>query len=159
MKVATPPLTLPLPSVVAPSLHVTVPDGVPGPGAVTRSVAVSVSLCPHTDGFALDASTVVVAALFTVWVSAAEVLVAKLASPAYTAVSEWLATDSAALVKLATPPLTVPVPSVVAPSLNVTVPDGVPAPRSVAPRRASGLSLCPHTAGFALDASAVVVAA
>ena len=71
---------------------------------------------------------VVVAALFTVWVSAPEVLVAKFVSPPYTAVIEWPATDSAEVANVATPdPFSVPVPRVAAPSLNVTVPVGVPA--------------------------------
>jgi hypothetical protein len=39
---------------------------------------------------------------------------------------EWLATARAAVVNTAFPPLSVAVPSVVEPSLNVTVPVGVP---------------------------------
>ena len=54
----------------------------------------------------------------------------KLVSPGYTAVIEYVPTESAVVegVKVATPPDSVPVPSIVAPSLRVTVPDGVPEP-------------------------------
>src|SRR5690242_17075894 len=47
-------------------VNVTLPVGVPAPGAVTLTVAVKVTDCPITDGFALELTAVVVAALFTV---------------------------------------------------------------------------------------------
>jgi hypothetical protein len=59
----------------------TVPVGDPAPGAFTVTVAVKVTDWPKTDGFVPDASVVVVDALFTTWLTAALVLVAKLASP------------------------------------------------------------------------------
>jgi len=40
-------------------------------------------------------------------------------------VIEWLPTERLEVAKVATPPLTVPVPSVVAPSKNVTIPVAV----------------------------------
>ena len=43
-------------------------------------------------------------------------------SPPYTAVMLWLPVDRAAVLNVAVVPLIVPVPSVVVPSLNVTVP-------------------------------------
>ena len=43
MNVATPPDSVPVPSVVAPSLNVTVPVGVPEAGVVTDTVAVKVT--------------------------------------------------------------------------------------------------------------------
>ena len=61
--------------------------------------------------------------------SAEDVLVVKLPSPPYTAVIEWgdPLRESVVVLKVATPePFSVPVPSVVAPSLKVTVPVGVP---------------------------------
>ena len=67
-----------------------------------------------------------VLAAFTVWVSVDEVLPPKLVSPPYTPVIECAATDNEVVVKVAVPPLSVPVPNVVAPSLKVTVPVGVP---------------------------------
>ena len=75
-QVATPPLivcALQLPSVVDPSLNRIVPVGVPDPGEVAVTVAVNVTDWPVTDGFAEDATAVVVAALFTVCVSVDEV--------------------------------------------------------------------------------------
>ena len=57
---------LPLRALVArgmpPSLKVTVPVGVPLPGEVTLTVAVKVTDWPDTDGFAEDATVVVVLA-------------------------------------------------------------------------------------------------
>ncbi len=81
--VATPePFNVPVPSVEAPSLNVTVPPGRPAPGAVAVTVAVKVTDWPKTDGFVDEPRAVVVAAAFTVCVNTLEVLVAKLASPA-----------------------------------------------------------------------------
>ena len=68
--------------IVVPSLNVTVPVGVPVFGASTLTVAVKVTGCPYTDGFAEETTAVVVGlAAFTVCVSAEDVLVVKLASP------------------------------------------------------------------------------
>ena len=77
-----------LPITVAPSRKLTVLVGVPAPGAVTVTVAVKVTLWPKTDGFVPEVSTVLVEALLTTWLTAALVLVAKLASPTYAAVIE-----------------------------------------------------------------------
>jgi hypothetical protein len=64
----------------------------------------------------------------TIWVSGDDVLVAKLPSPLYTAVIEWLPTDSDVVLNVAVPLDSVPVPSAIAAlSKNVTVPVGVPA--------------------------------
>ena len=68
-----------LPSAVVPSLKVTVPVGVPG--EVLATVAVKVTDWPAVDGFNEEARVVVVGAALTVWMSAAEVLVAKVVSP------------------------------------------------------------------------------
>ena len=73
------PFSGPVPSVVAPSLNVIVPVGVPA--ALEVTVAVNVTDCPKGDGFSEDVTVAVLAAVFTVCVSAAEVLVAKLALP------------------------------------------------------------------------------
>jgi hypothetical protein len=70
------PLSVPVPSVVAPSLNVTVPVGF---DPVT--VAVKVTACPRVLGFCEDCSVVVVGAWPTTWLSGADVLVALLASP------------------------------------------------------------------------------
>jgi len=46
-------LRVPEPITVAPSLNVTVPLGVPLPGAAAITVAVNVTACPKTDGLPL----------------------------------------------------------------------------------------------------------
>jgi hypothetical protein len=80
----------------------------------------------------LEPSVVLVAAWPTDWLTVLLVLVTKLVSPAYTAVIECDPTDSALVLNVAVPPLSVPVPIVVRPSLKVTLPLGVPAPGAVA---------------------------
>ena len=94
--VATPePSSDPVPSDVAPSRKVTVPVGIPVPGAVTTTVAVKVIDWPKT-GEATELTTVpVVAAWPTVWVVADETLVWKFASPPYEAVIECAGRGSA----------------------------------------------------------------
>ena len=65
--VAMPPApTVPMPRLVTPSKNVTVPDGLPEPGATAATVAVNVTLCPNTDGFGDEVRLVVVLALLTV---------------------------------------------------------------------------------------------
>ena len=59
----------------------TVPVGVPLPGAVGLTVAVKVTDWPKTEGFADVTTAVVVPSCLTVWLTAAEVLVVKLGSP------------------------------------------------------------------------------
>ena len=72
--------TAPVPSVVVPSLNVTVPPGAPLKAGVM--VAVNVTAWPFVDGFSEEASFVVVFAFFTVCVNFAEVLVRKFPFPA-----------------------------------------------------------------------------
>jgi hypothetical protein len=159
--VATPePSSVPVPTVVAPSLKVTVPVGIPEPGALAVTVAVKVTDCPNEEGFALEVRAVVVGSLFTVWVRMVEVLVLKLPSPPYTPVMECAATVRALVVKVATPePSRVPVPSMAAPSLNVTVPVGVPEPGAEAVTVAVNVTDWPLTDGLAEEATAVPVPA
>ena len=57
---------VPVPSVVVPSLKVTVPVGVPAPGGFTLTVAVNVTDWPKTDGLTEEATVVVVGAWVTV---------------------------------------------------------------------------------------------
>ena len=68
-------------SAVAPSLKMTLPDGVPAAGVVAVTVAVNVTDCPEHDGLAEEPRAVVVLALLTVCVKLVEVLVLKLPSP------------------------------------------------------------------------------
>ena len=70
LKVAIPLLRVPVPNVVLPSLKVTVPVAAEG-----ETVAVKVTVTPDADGFDDEVRVTVVVALFTVWVSAEDVLV------------------------------------------------------------------------------------
>ena len=69
------------PSVLVPSLKVTVPVGTAVPGALATTVAVNVTDWPLCDGLSDDVTPVVVASLFTVWVKVEDVLALKLESP------------------------------------------------------------------------------
>ncbi len=62
LNVATPALSVPVPSVIAPSLNVTVPVAVPLPGDTAATVAVNVTDWPDTDGLIEDTRVVVVLA-------------------------------------------------------------------------------------------------
>ena len=73
--VAFPLLSVPVPNTVVPFLNVTVPVGVPPPGATAATVAVNATDWPNTDGLCEETTVVKLAALFTVSVRAAEVLV------------------------------------------------------------------------------------
>jgi hypothetical protein len=75
-KVAEPPLMIPVKSVVAPSLNVTLPVALAGDTA-----AVNVTFTPRVDGFNDDVRVVVVEIGFTIWVSTEDVLVRLVASP------------------------------------------------------------------------------
>src|SRR5207249_12331684 len=69
-----------------PSLTVTVPVGVPFPGAAAVTAKVKSTAWPTVDGFGVcPVIAVVVAAAFTVWPTPVEVLPAKVPSPAYVA--------------------------------------------------------------------------
>lgn len=141
------------PRIVAPSLKVTVPVGVPAPLAAL-TVASSTTDWPNVDGFGVETTTVVVAGdVDTTWVRTDDVLPPWLASPLYTAVIEWLPTESVDVDNDAVPALSVTVPMGLAPSRNCTVPVA-PAGDTVA----VNVTLSPKVEGFRDDESAVVVA-
>jgi len=77
-----------VPIVAVPLRKVTVPVGVPAPGAVTVTVAVNVTACPTADGFGDEVTLVLELALFTTCETAALELVLKLTLPTYVAVIE-----------------------------------------------------------------------
>jgi hypothetical protein len=62
-------------------VNVTVPVGIPEPGALAVTVAVNVTVWPNTDGFAELDTAVVEPSLFTVCNKLPELLAVKLASP------------------------------------------------------------------------------
>jgi hypothetical protein len=148
--------SVPVPMLVAPSLNVTVPEGVPtvlGP----LTVAVKVTLWPCAEGLGEDASVVVLDAVLTVCDTAVEVLTANLASPEYLAVIECEPMESVAVWNVAWPELRVPLPICVLPSKNSTVPVIVPA--ELLPTVAVNVTDCPKEDGLADETSDVVVTA
>src|SRR5207302_8983858 len=66
---------------VPPSMKVTDPVGVPEAGATTLTVAVNVTDCPNTEGFADAGTTVVVLAGWTIWLTTRLVLSKYLVTP------------------------------------------------------------------------------
>jgi hypothetical protein len=119
---------------------------------------VKVTDCPNTEGLVEDVNAVVVLALVTTWFTAVLELVAKLRSPLYSAVMLFEATASDAMDKVAVPDVRVPVPMMVEPFLNVTVPPAVPAPGETAATVAVKVTDSPNTEGV-VEANAVVVLA
>jgi hypothetical protein len=79
LKVAVPPLSVRVPNVVAPSLKIAVPVAIVAVGVVT--VAVKVTVAPHCEGWADDATDVLLVTLFTTCATAPEALPMKVASP------------------------------------------------------------------------------
>src|SRR2546425_944240 len=75
VSVAVPLLGGAVPSGLVPSLKVTVPVGMPAPGATAPTLAVNVTAWPSTDGLAEDTTVVVVAAWLTICVKLPAVLV------------------------------------------------------------------------------------
>jgi hypothetical protein len=101
---------------VLPSKNFTVPVAVTG-----EMIAVSVTLLP-TRGDVLDAERDVLEAVRAETATGDEVLVACVESPLYTAVYVWFPTLIELTLKVDTPFESGLVPSVVAPSMKVTVP-------------------------------------
>lgn len=159
VKVVQPALfNVPVPSVVAPSMKISVPVGVPVAGASTLTVPVKVTDCPHTDGFTVAETAALMEPLLRVWVKTGEVLPVKKPSPLYTAVIECEPTTRLDVLNVANPEaLKVLVPRVVAPSLKATVPVGVPVPGGTTMTVAVKVSDCPISEGFADDTTAVDV--
>jgi hypothetical protein len=69
-----------LPEAFPSTTNWTSPVGVPEPGELAVTVAVTVTGCPKTEGLAPETSAVLVDALSTCWVTALEVEVAKSSS-------------------------------------------------------------------------------
>src|SRR3954469_21342677 len=106
----------------------------------------------------LGAVPVLVVGDATCWVSACDVLAVKRASPPYWAVIECEPEERLEVVRTALPDAsTATAPRTVGPSLNVTVPVGVPAPEVDASTVAVNVTACPACVGLRLDTSDVVV--
>ena len=140
-------------------MNETVPVVVPAPGDPAATVAVSVTDCPNVDGFSEEVTVVVVFALLTTCVSTADVLALKLPSPLYWTVIEWLPTDNAEVEHMACDePFSATFEQIgLAPSKNVAVPVGVPAPGVTAATVPVKTTFCPETDGFCDDVTVVVV--
>jgi hypothetical protein len=79
--VVVPPLVVraPWPMLVPPSEKITAPVGVAE--GLPLTVAVKLTLWPHTEGLTEDTNSVTLLALLTIWVMAVELLALKFASP------------------------------------------------------------------------------
>ena len=124
-----------------------------------ETYAVKFTDCPAAAGFELEARVVTVAAEPTVCANVAEVLVRKWESPLYFAVIECEPSISAVVcvLKVATPPDRLPLPSEVLPSKKVTLPVGAPpyAGLTVAVR----VTTWPYEEGLVLELTVVDVSA
>ena len=142
------------------SRNESVPVGVPlpEPGA---TITFSVNVCPVVSCVA-DGITVVVVGVFagaeTVTVTALDTDAAKFVSPPYEAVMLCEPLASAAVISVAMPDARFAVPRELAPSLNVTVPVGVPEPDRGA-TVAVNVTLCPVVICMDEAATEVVEAA
>lgn len=154
VRVATPLVTVPVPRLVEPLKNVTVPVGSPVVGGMGVMVAVRVSGVVGASGFEEDVSAMV--SFTTTSIRALDVTALKLASPEYEAVMLWLPTASVVLVNVVCPFVRVPVPRVVVPSRNVTVPVGVPVAGMTAATVAVNVTDVPSPAGLRDDVSVTV---
>ena len=140
-------------SVVAPSVNVTVPDGTP---AADVTVAVNITDCPNVDGFGVELTAVEVLPCTTCGVPAVPLLSAQPVVPVNDAVIVCLPTASALVLNVACPlALTATFDAQVeAPSVNVTVPTGIPAADATV---AVNVTDWPKVDGFGAELTAVVV--
>ena len=139
-------------SVVVPSVNLTVPVGVP-PEEVM--VAVRVTDDPDVDGFADEVTVVVVEPPVTTCESAVLALLPKPPVPVKVATIECVPAARADVAKVALPAETATFDAnVVAPSVNVTVPVGVPPDEVIV---AVKVTDAPDADGFADELSAVLV--
>ena len=154
--VATPFVSVAVPSEADPFMNVTVPVGVPVPGLTTTTLAEIVTDWPKTGEVGVADTTVFVNACPTVSVVAVEVWPLKLVSPEYCSVIELAPSASPLVVTLPTPLVSVAVPSEVVPLKNWMVPVGVPAPGLTACTVAVKVTDCPKT-GVVVEGTSVVV--
>ena len=153
MKVATPlPFRGTICSWVVPSMNVTVPAGVPCEPAAAVTVAVKVTRCVSVDGLAEEPTRVVVAIglLVVTGVTLCETspaLPRNVASPLYTPWMSWLPAATHEVVNDAWPLFKATTFSVTVPSMNVTVPVGVPEDPEPPVTVAVNVTACPAFEG------------
>lgn len=128
------------------------PVGVPLNCGAT--VAVKVTACPKVEGFCDEVSVTTLVAFSTTWLSTGDVLPANILFPAYTAVMDLVPAARVEVVKVATPLLSVAVPSFTLPIINVTLPVGFPFDAETV---AVNVNDCPKVEGFSDEVTAVVV--
>jgi hypothetical protein len=146
--------------VVDPSLNVTFPTGTP---ALDVTVAANVTDCPNVDGFGDDVTEVEVALPPVDCTTCGAALSLPLlfcqpVAPVNEAVIVWLPTARVVVLNAACPlPFTATFEaSVVAPSVKVTVPVGMPAPDVTV---AVNVTDCPNVDGLGAELTEVEVAA
>ena len=130
--VATPPLRVPVPSTAEPSMKLTVPVGVPLPGDVAFNVAVKVTFSPYTEGFNEEVSFVVVLACVDRLAQSSRCAGHEIVVAAIDDGDGMRPAPSELVAKVARPLLSGAVSKLVEPSMNVTVPVGVPLPGAAA---------------------------
>ena len=161
VNVATPPLSGLVLIITPLSRKFTFPVGVPPPDG-PFTLAVNVTACPAKEGFPEEARAVAEGRSVdcTTCVTAFDVVPAKVASPGYCAVIEWVPTLNDAVFNMATPlASSAPVPICVVPSMNVTVPVGTAgAPPTELTTIASNDTNWLVTEGSGAENSSVVVA-
>jgi hypothetical protein len=89
-------------------------------------MALKVTAWPNVEGFVLDERVTVVEGSFTTWLRLELVIVLKFESPMYTAVIVCVAMLRLLVENAAVFPVRAVVPRVLAPSMKVTLPVGVP---------------------------------
>ena len=153
------PFSVPVSSVVAPSLKVTVPVGTPAPEVgVTFAVNVTLEPAEMDVDEALIAVDVAPSAVLTTRLTALEVDEASLLSPLYAAVTEYVEAAREDVVNTALPLApSETAESCVLPFRNVTVPVGAALPEAGA-TVAVNVTVCPAVAGLGAIVKAVVVA-
>jgi hypothetical protein len=158
-KVTVPPLAIAVPAgVLVPSPQLTVPLNESLAGAVQPNVAVTLWPACTKVGVTLKVQFGFGGGCEpTISISVDDMLARKFASPPYMAVIECDPTERAAVVNVAFWPLSIPVPIGVVPSMNVTVPVGVPPPGKTGLTVAVNVTDCPNTEGFSDDVMVVAV--
>jgi hypothetical protein len=116
-RTAAPLLSVPVPTTLLPSLNVTVPVVAAG-----VTVAERVMAWPPVEGLGETVSVITAGGVIVVRLTVAEVVESWYLSPPYTAVKACEPFEGADRTRTAAPLLSVPVPTTLLPSLNVTVP-------------------------------------